>query len=413
VTSASFASIWPTTYRSVARPALRIVANAARARALAATTCRRVYGASACQRTRRCKIGERLWHHQSSLRIAAHMGINCSSASPADDDDESTANYAAQAAQVPQQNSAAPVFLNPHPRVARVPMTDLRRRRSARESDQYDLVDPLNDIAGKRLRGDPEKPRLRSKSKSPRLLPNGDYEDVAAYKAAREQVLKFEGALSYDYNCRISASQTERLANVILLKVRERDIKDVYEAAPPRRGYGGQLHPRFFGDHFLSNVDLIEKSHLYRIVCRMPKGAHLHIHFNANLLPNVLIDIAKDMDRMFITSDIPLVPGGDSDAFDRCKIQFSILSKEAVETQGGEKSIFTQDYESRKPMPFKKFLAEFGDQFRAAHPVENSNGNSPVDGRPRIEDVDVDKWLGYKLVFHEEEAHNFLQTSDG
>jgi adenosine deaminase CECR1 len=119
------------------------------------------------------------------------------------------------------------------------------------------------------------------------------------------------------------------------------------------------------------------------------------------------------MECMYITSDIPLVPGGDSDAFDRCKIQFSILSHETVKSQGGEKSIFAKDYESRQPMPFKKFLAEFGDQFRAAHPTGCTNGSSPVDSRPRIEDADVDAWLGYKLVFHEEEAHNFLQTSDG
>lgn len=240
------------------------------------------------------------------------MGINCSTLP--DDDDESNPNYATQAAQVPQQNSAAPVFTNPHPRTARAPMTDVRRRRSAREGEQYDQVTTLNKIAEKRLREDPERPRLRSKSKSPRLLPKGDYEDVGAYKSARDQVLKFEGALAFDYNCKIWASQTERRANEIMLKVRESDIKEVYEAAPPRKGYGGQLHPRFFGDHFLSNLHLIEKTKLYEIVRRMPKGAHLHIHFNANLLPNVLVDIAKDMDRMYITSDIPLVPGGDSDA---------------------------------------------------------------------------------------------------
>ena len=341
------------------------------------------------------------------------MGTYCSTLS--DDDDEGTANYAAQAAQVPQQNSAAPVFNHPRPRSARVPMADVRRRRSAREGDQYDLVDPLNDVAGKRLRRDPTARGLRSKSKSPRLLPKGDYEDVDAYKAARDQVQKFEGALAFDYSCKIWATPLEKLANAILLKVRERDIKDVYEAAPPRKGYGGQLHPRFLGDHFLSNCDLIEKTHLFRIVRAMPKGAHLHIHFNANLLPNVLIEIAKGMERMYITSDIPLVPGGDSDAFDRCKIQFSILSHESVASQGGEKSIFTKGYESRQPMPFADFLRQFRQKYESAHSgsSRSSNCNSPIDGQSRMEAGDVDAWLGYKLVFHEEEAHNFLQTSDG
>jgi len=191
-------------------------------------------------------------------------------------------------------------------------------------------------------------------------------------------------------------------------RIKELDVQQIYEQAPPRKGYGGQLHPRFFGDHFLSNASLIEDTTLYKIIRAMPKGAHLHIHFNANLLPGVLIDIAKGMDRMFITSDIPLAKGQDVDAFDRCKIQFSILCQDSVVEQGGEKNIFDADYPSRKPMRFRDFLSKFGAAYREAH-----GGNANGRGRSRETDIDVDTWLRNKLVFSEEETYNPLQTANG
>lgn len=341
------------------------------------------------------------------------MGMICSSSHP-DDDDASANARDAQTPQVAQQSRPEihPVF---HQARAQSPMADVRRRKPHKGADQYDVVKALDDFAQKRLREDLNAPRQRSRYKPPQLLPNGGYDSLEAYAAAREQVLRFESALSFDHHCTIWASQTERDANRIVLKVRERDVKQIYEGAEPRRGYGGQMHPRFMGDHFLSNFALIEQSHLYRIIQAMPKGAHLHIHFNANLLPNVLIDIAKDMPRMFITSDIPLVgghQGGERDAFDRCKIQFSILSEKAVESQGGAKNIFDKSYQDRQPMPFKQFLREFAERYRIAHSAL-SNGDTPIESQPKWADIDVDTWLRNKLVFDEEEAHNLLQTSDG
>ncbi|KAK5653336.1 hypothetical protein OQA88_9027 [Cercophora sp. LCS_1] len=291
-------------------------------------------------------------------------------------------------------------------------MADVRRRKSPKEGDQYDLVEPLNNIAAKKLRRDASAPRVRGRLKSPGLRYDGAYEDVESYNAMRQHVLRYEGALTFDYELTVSASANEKRANEILLKVREHDIKTIYETAPPRRGYGGQMHPRFFGDHFLSNFDLIQQSKLFRIIREMPKGSHLHIHFNANLLPSVLIDIAKGMSHMYITSDLPLVAGVDPDPYDRCKIQFSILSEEAVESQGGPKDIFNKDYTERQPMPFSEFLSRFQFEYRLAHGYI-SNGDSTREGASRRTDVDVDTWLRNKLVFGEEEAHNFLQTADG
>jgi len=216
------------------------------------------------------------------------------------------------------------------------------------------------------------------------------FEDADAYRAQREEVLAREGVLAFDYRCRTTASARERQVDDIIQALKRKDEAEVYNRAPQRVGWGGQLHPRFPGDHFLSNADLIAQTDLFRVARRMPKGAHLHIHFNACLLPTVLLEVAKGMDRMFITSDIPLVGRGDNDFtnFDRCEIQFSILPPES-ERPG---DLFEQEYVARQTMKFKEFIRIFPTKYGKCS---------------------VDEWLYQKLIFHEEEAYNLLQTAEG
>ncbi|RFU81563.1 hypothetical protein TARUN_657 [Trichoderma arundinaceum] len=212
----------------------------------------------------------------------------------------------------------------------------------------------------------------------------------AEYLEMRNLVVSREEALSFDARCRSRATDQERRVDAIIRKVRRRDDARVFSCAEPRRGHQGQLHPRFAGDHFLSNVDLINKTALYQIASKMPKGAHLHIHFNACLPPKVLLDIAKGMDRMFITSNLPLVQKGEGDFenFDKCEIQFSIMSPEK-EDPG---SLFSADYRPRQTMKFLDFLRQFSSHY----------------GKK-----DVDRWLLDKLMFEEEETHHPLQTASG
>ena len=217
------------------------------------------------------------------------------------------------------------------------------------------------------------------------------------YDDLREKVKDHEGALGFDFTCKETANDTEVMANEVLQHLKKSDITRFYETAPKNTGYGGQEHSRFYGDHFLSNADIIEQTQLFALCRAMPKGAHLHIHFNANLPPNFLLDIAKDMERMFIWSNIPLVEEKDRtpkecDAFDRCRIQFSIMSEAAVKEKGG--NLFDSDYEGGKVMPFQDFLQQY--------PLKRLSGKQGVDS-----------WLQSKLVFQEEEAHNSFQTSEG
>ncbi|RCI16655.1 hypothetical protein L249_3296 [Ophiocordyceps polyrhachis-furcata BCC 54312] len=209
---------------------------------------------------------------------------------------------------------------------------------------------------------------------------------IQAYLADRDRILQLERSSAFDARCRSRATPLEVKASRVLAAVRRRDEADVYGAAPARTGHAGQGHRRFPGDRFLTSLDLIDKdAALMHVARRMPKGTHLHVHFNACLPPRVLLDMAKTMDRMFITSDMALVS---DDSFDRCQLQFSILAP--AEERDGD--IFAPDYEPRQTMSFASFLTSFPHHYPHASP---------------------DSWLERKLIFSPEEAYGPLQTSEG
>lgn len=221
---------------------------------------------------------------------------------------------------------------------------------------------------------------------------------LVQYKESRQTAMRIEASMGFEFAFEEKATAVEKRANKILQWIKEHDLK-VYENAGKRTDSLGQLHPRFYGDHFLSNVELIEKTMLFRLCQAMPKGAHLHIHFNANLHPGFLLGVAAKMDRMYIWSSMALT---DKAAFDQCRIQFSILSESSLNEKNssgaGAVNIFQRAYDSYPDrdagagwMPFKSFKKAF----------------------PRSTKMDVDRWLQRKLVFHEEETHNSLQTAMG
>jgi adenosine deaminase CECR1 len=218
---------------------------------------------------------------------------------------------------------------------------------------------------------------------------------VALYEKAREELVRREAVLAFDHPATSLATPLELRASRIVAAVRARDDAEIYATAPPRSGFGGQPHRRYAGDHFLSNADdLIPRTGLFRIASRMPKGAHLHIHFNACLKPGVLLGLAAKMDRMYLTSSVALVAdstlGVREDHWRSAMIEFSILSPGKERERPGD--IFDAAYEARATMKFSDFLARF---------PEEQLGIGAMD------------WLESKITFGEEEVHSLLQTSVG
>lgn len=244
------------------------------------------------------------------------------------------------------------------------------------DPQQWTTVDALDKLIDARIAG--SKPAAANeKAASP----------VDEYERRRRELRQREGALSFEHNFASTASPKEQQVNEILQKLRRDDDENVYAGEPARQGFGGQMHPRFAGDHFLANKALIDRSKLFNVAKRLPKGAHLHIHFNSCLLPHVLLDIARGMEYMYITSDLPLVDAGDYHNYRRAKIQFSIMAKPPATG-----NLFDAAYKDRAAMKFSAFLTEFPKSYPGK---------------------DAMKWLQDKLVFTEEEAHGALQTVGG
>ncbi|KIH95277.1 cecr1 family adenosine deaminase [Sporothrix brasiliensis 5110] len=221
-----------------------------------------------------------------------------------------------------------------------------------------------------------------------------------AYNVKRHRVADDEAAYAFDHACRVNATQAERLANDVLLRLKKEDQELVFDGAGLQMGYGSQEHAHFAGDHYLTNVPLIQKTKVLQAARKMPKGAHLHIHYNACLAPTVLLGLAAKMDRMFIMSSKKLLFGKedqetgkmdgsmDDSNFFLSAISFSILAPEK-ERPG---NLFSDEYKENQTMPFRQFLAEF--------PADKI-GKSAMD------------WLAHKLVFSAEETYDIPQTAAG
>lgn len=211
----------------------------------------------------------------------------------------------------------------------------------------------------------------------------------AAYAKERNRILQQEKDLAFDSRCRANATALEQRVDQILHEFRRQD-EDMFENQPPRSGHGGQQHQRFVGDHYLSNVDLIPKTALWRVAKQTPKGSHLHNHFNACLPASFLLDQAAQMPRMYIMGDRSLNPAN----LKMCQIQFSIKSEESEKDEPGPENIFSQDYESGClwSMKLSEFLGQSKDRFNGLEPME---------------------WLRTKVEFDEEEVHGPEQTQRG
>lgn len=258
------------------------------------------------------------------------------------------------------------------------------RARPERASEEWEVATALDEIIDRKVGASSSSGSLAAAT-------------PADYQRKRDELKRRERALGFEHKLASTASPKEDKANQILQDLKRDDDENVYAVAEDRKGWGGQRHPRFAGDHFLGNKALIDRSKVYGLAQRLPKGAHLHIHFNACLQPQVLLDIASGMEQMFITSDLPLLAAHDYHNYQRAKIQFSIMTHAA-----STGSLFQEDYRDRNgAMKFKDFIAEFERQYQPHHQAASQQKKGALE------------WLQDKLVFSEEEAHDMLQTASG
>lgn len=200
---------------------------------------------------------------------------------------------------------------------------------------------------------------------------------VNEYEAARASLIARENAQAFDGRAIATASAVEKRANELVAAIRKTDDADVYGSLRDRHG-----RKRAAADHFLGNVDLINKTELLRVVKRMPKGAHLHCHFNSCLRPEFLIQHARGRESMYIRSTCPLTSEA---AMLQAEISFLV---QAPQPEGV--SLFSENYVPQTWTRYTKFCEEFEGGIESA-----------------------EEWLVTKMLLNEEEVYNTYQTGTG
>lgn len=196
------------------------------------------------------------------------------------------------------------------------------------------------------------------------------------YEQIREKLLAQDRGVAFDTQAITRATKLERSAGQVVKCIRQRERADSGVSSPDGSG---------FSEHFLGNLESINRSQLMRISKQMPKGAHLHCHFNTCLHPSFLIKQARGMKSMFVRSSVALVGPED---FARAAISFAVLPPDTPSSD-----IFDPRY---LPLEWARY-PDFLERFPSA----------------MLGEEDPESWLANKMIIKEQEAHDIHQTADG
>ena len=228
------------------------------------------------------------------------------------------------------------------------------------------------------------------------------------YARLRKDLIQEEREKLWDYAAYKRATKAEREAQKIIVRIREEERTDPSlfgnlpgEAVPDRKTHD-------MGGRFLRNKPRIEeKSRLFEIAKQMPKGAHLHLHFNSGLQVEELLPHARELKKtMFIRSTRPLLD--DIKAYDQCEIVFKVLPETQLKAD-----IFSPDYnpdakaEDSSPwMLWSKFRSDFASDSVAGKAVSRLKLDED-----RLEPAE--RWAREKMCVSDQQVSDPHQTHNG
>ncbi|KAL5114127.1 hypothetical protein ACEQ8H_007971 [Pleosporales sp. CAS-2024a] len=257
-----------------------------------------------------------------------------------------------------------------------------------------------------------------------------DTKAVHVYSSKHAELLQKEDEHAWDRESRprpTSRSQSdmdEQDAARIIRAMREYERKVVFGNVASEAIPGA--HTRDMGGQFLTNKERIDnESELFKIAHKMPKGALLHLHFNAELHPERLLERARFVDNLYIRSIRPLSTIQD---LNETEMVLNVLDPDQIE-QGVD--IFSNDYPGdannwktdewkwRVWMPWKKFQKDFETHFPGEYvqsqPMDTSTGATCC-SEPFADTIALNPaeyWLKTKMVLSEKEAYGLDQTVNG
>jgi adenosine deaminase CECR1 len=188
------------------------------------------------------------------------------------------------------------------------------------------------------------------------------------------------------------------------------------------RRYGAQVGLYFVAPAFSAHGQsaVRRKSKLYKIAREVPKGTLLHLHFNAELDPEQLLEQARETENLYIRSTRPLLERAD---FQLTEMAFDVLDPNKVVP---DVSLFSPDYPGTATnwkevvwkwkvwMPWRQFREEFGKKFFMQHKnqvvrKETQDCSEPGHTTPGL----AEKWLKSKMVLSKKDVYGCSQTVNG
>ncbi|KYG41392.1 hypothetical protein M433DRAFT_7991 [Acidomyces richmondensis BFW] len=219
------------------------------------------------------------------------------------------------------------------------------------------------------------------------------------YQTRRLELLRQESRQSWDFIAKASASEVEQEAQDIIFKIREHERLDpgLYGNNP------GEAIPdpstADMGGRFLANKPRIERSKVFDIAKAMPKGCHLHIHFNTELPPEILFPHARKLPETFYirTTNALLHPCD----YNRAEMMFNVFPADHAKADCFSDQ-YNPEWKSGNNNPWMLWA-----DFRAKFPK-----NLIFENRPNGLD-DAECWAREKMVVTRERTYNSEQTLNG
>lgn len=245
--------------------------------------------------------------------------------------------------------------------------------------------------------------------------------ETKAYADERQRLVDAETKEAWDTPKQVSEQEIWASKLVTAIREYERNVIFGNKASedipgPETLDMGGQ---------FLTNKQRIEQnSLLFGISHHVPKGALLHLHFNAELNPERLLEEARKMSNMYVWSIMPLTS---LDALATTELAFRIMPETTKSCD-----IFCDDYQGKAKnfndatlndvvwMRWAHFRKRFEEikEFSVRYSQPPMTPGLEPGPRTCSDSVAVkldpaEYWIKQKMVLSEREAYNPAQTVNG
>ncbi|MCJ1253661.1 hypothetical protein MMC24_001473 [Lignoscripta atroalba] len=179
---------------------------------------------------------------------------------------------------------------------------------------------------------------------------------IQKYLAGREALIEQERSTRSDASFRSSLTPLAAEACTIVSRIRAEEHQDLwtdeFQDSLLGEEYGGPVYP---GMMFTLARGRMEKSKLWQIVRKMPKGALLHAHFDAMIDIEWLVGVALATEGMCMWADENLQT---REARQAVPVQFQYGGRSVKED---DVSIWSQDYPAKHLVPVQRAAASFPD----------------------------------------------------